>query len=105
MATTAEIEYLFPKLKGTNWRQSSLPDPAYNCHAFAAGSFDAFWQPPPHPFGGLVRYYWPPFANAGNDVDSYASAFAPTLESGVEKIALYERGGRCTHTARQLESG
>ena len=114
MATRAEIEDGFPALKGTNWQQTSHPDPGYNCHAYAVGLSTRFLAPPPHPFAPLVRYYWPLDAPTGKDVAAFASAYtflgfstceSPVLEPGVEKIALYERNGLCTHTARQLESG
>jgi hypothetical protein len=102
----------FPKLKPGNHSFTSPFDPRYNCIAWAAGDTQRFWWPVQG-----SPYYWPPgicrevrrecfidaFKTLGYEVLPDADT---TLNSQVEKVALYEKpNGEPTHAARQLPTG
>lgn len=109
------IEREWPVLRKSTWAQTSLPDPGYNCIAHAAGDSRRFWDSPPwgRPQPG-IRPYWPTGAEKGRHLAALESVFlslgyvrAETfeLETGIEKVALYEIDGKWTHAARQLADG
>src|SRR5579871_5278130 len=70
---------------------------------------DRWWWPDP-----LGAGYWPNGIARTETQEAFVAAyatvgFAPTtddsLQPGVEKIAVYAKGGKPTHAARQLPSG
>lgn len=103
------LERFFPKLAEAPYRVTSPPDENYNCVAWAAGSIETWWEPDPT---GL--YHWPPGVARELSIDAYIQAFRSLgyepcsdmkLESGFEKVAIYAKGARPAHAARQLENG
>lgn len=106
----------FPRL--SRYAETSAATWAYNCHGWGADDDTAWWEPissrPPH-VPAWVRVYWPEGLPKGDySLANFQAAFATrgfesssdgSLESGVEKIALYAKGDRTTHTARQLPWG
>lgn len=98
------IDGQFPAAAG-HYRVTSKPDKSYNCIAYAAGVTDTWWE---HSEG----YNWP--ASRTSEFASLVEVFAglgyercasDVLESGYEKVALYELAGEWTHAAKQLPSG
>jgi hypothetical protein len=96
-----------PRLTADNYRVSSPATWEYNCDAWGAGVTDAWWWP-------LPGRYWPSGVPREETVDAFVAAFATVgygpltgqePEPGVERIALYTRGGVPLHVARQLSSG
>jgi hypothetical protein len=106
----AHIKALFPKLGTAPFLVTSLPDPVYNCIAWAVGVTDAWWWPLDHPLA-----HWPESVPRVRTVEAFRSAFATLgyatcpgeeLEVGFEKIALSADAlGVPTHAARQLANG
>jgi hypothetical protein len=106
-------EEQIPSLRDHPYEQSSEPDPAYNCIAWAAGCNHRPWWPPAEL---SQQTYWPPGVPALETLDAFCEAFEaigytrgsterPPAE--VERVAIYWRekmGGPC-HAARQLIDG
>lgn len=94
----------FPALADDAPSVDHPPDPTYNCVAWAAGLTDAWWWP------GDPDGYWPPGVPDELTVAAVVGAgYAPcaggSFEAGVEKAAVYARGGVPTHVAVQLPGG
>jgi hypothetical protein len=103
------LEIAFPGLAGTNYRVTSPADDGYNCIAWSATETDRWWWPDP-----LGAGYWPEGVVRAETQEAFVAAYATigfvsavddSLQPGVEKIAVYAKGGRPTHAARQLPSG
>ena len=103
------LEMAFPALAAGHYTLTSPAVPDYNCVAWAAGESDRWWWPDPQ---GLN--FWPPEIPRLETIDSFRSAFEALgfakahdgqPEPGLEKVALFARGGKPTHMARQLENG
>lgn len=88
-----------------DYEQRSPVDAAYNCVAFAAGDTGRYWSP-------LVAggYSWPADALKEDTVGGAMAALAcvgyvecedPAFEVGYEKVAIFAKGERPTHAARQ----
>jgi len=100
----------FPALRTSKaFRISSPPAREYNCIAWAAQDTNAWWWPDP-----MLTAYWPAEIPREETVVAFCAAFqtlgyeeceSAELEEGVQKIALYARGGSPTHAARQLANG
>jgi hypothetical protein len=102
------LEIVLPGLAGTNYRVTSPPDDDYNCIAWAATETDRWWWPDP-----LGAGYWPNGITRAETQEAFVTAYATvgfvpaaddSLQPGVEKIAVYAKGGKPTHAARQLPS-
>jgi hypothetical protein len=86
----------------------------YNCIAFAANDTHRKWWPVPLADARKDRY-WPEGAPRTEKLRSFVRAFeieggyqpcdSVELENGVEKIAIFMRGPKPTHMARQLPNG
>lgn len=86
----------------------------YNCIAFAANETNRKWWPVPMEDARKDRY-WPEGAPCTEKLRSFIRAFEieggyevcsdSGIEEGVEKLAIYMRGAKPTHMARQLPSG
>jgi hypothetical protein len=103
------LELAFPRLVGSDYRITSPATPGYNCIAWAVGESGRWWWPDP---AGV--HHWPDGVPRDETLDAFSAAFASlgfvpaeTLDCqpGLEKVAVYARGGRPTHAARQLEGG
>ncbi|HEY1192453.1 MAG TPA: hypothetical protein VGE74_32820 [Gemmata sp.] len=103
------LEAAFPGLVGTDYRVTSPTDDGYNCIAWAASEADRWWWPDP-----LGTSFWPDGVPRAETPEAFAAAYATagfvpaadgSLQPDVEKVAVYMRGGRPTHAARQLVSG
>lgn len=103
----------FPQLGAHNHIETSPATNLYNCVAWGAGNDTRWWWPDP-----ANIYYWPTGIPRQETIPAFEAAFATmgyrpcaddTLESGVEKLAIYAvRVGLDlypTHAARQLENG
>ena len=97
----------FPRLAREGYEIVGEPTGRYNCIAYAAGDTNEWWWPT----GGR---YWPNYATRTQRMDSLVEVFGGLdyepcdnsgLESGFEKIALYEREGRFEHAALQTRTG
>ena len=116
----AQIELVFPRLKGEGYKATSPTDHYYNCIAWAAEDQDRLWSPLPQgqgsggydsPYGD----YWPPEVPRENTLDTWMKALAqmgyegcdtPTLENEFQKIAIYVDDQNVPqHVARQLPNG
>lgn len=102
-------ESLFPGLTGSGYRQTSPSDLTYNCIAWAMGESDRWWWPDPTEFA-----YWPAGVPRVETVEAFTAmllqlGFEPnandSLESDVDKVALFAKGPKPTHAARQLKAG
>jgi hypothetical protein len=96
---------LFPNLTAANHTDTSPPDHTYNCHAWALGFTDRWFD---------ARQWWPQGVNRGETLPYYRRAYESVgfrlsagwdVEEGIEKIAIYEANGKVTHTARLLDDG
>jgi hypothetical protein len=115
MTLPANVRAAFPAL--ASGEKTSEATWRYNCHAWGGDRDDAWWAPDGRlPFMPTwVRVYWPPgLPQFDLSVENFQNAFATIafvscangeLEESSEKIALYVKANRVTHTARQLPSG
>ena len=106
---TTWIDRQLPRLASEGYSVTSAPDDCYNCIAYAAGENHRWWT---HLIGD--EYYWPEHASRTPHIASLVEVFAglgfaicpdARLERGCEKVALYRRGNRWSHAARQLPDG
>ena len=101
----AWIENEFPNATG-KYNKTSDISIYYNCIAWACGDDSNWWS-------HLIGYKWPNaprtpliesliaiFTNIGYEICDNDS-----LESGFEKVVLYEKDGLWKHAARQLPNG
>ena len=104
-----ELEQYFPGLLEAPWRVTSPASAKYNCIAWAAGDSTRWWWPSPTEVG-----YWPNQVPRQETVQSFFVLFqllgfepcdSALPEAGIEKIALYGKGSRPTHAARQIATG
>lgn len=106
----ADLERLFPRLRGVPYKITSAAQPDYNCVAWAAGDSSRWWWP-----DEFDQYYWPEEAPRRSTLDAFVHAFRtlgfemcrePVLEPGWEKVAIFVDTNRVpTHAARQLPDG
>ncbi len=109
MSREAELSEYFPGLRSGGTRITSPATVEYNCIAWAAGDDARWWWPDVTELG-----YWPEAVIREESIKAFVMLFASlgftetetsTLESGVEKIALFGIGTKPTHAARQLPNG
>jgi len=95
----------FPNLTPENHSEDSSPTKDYNCHAWAVGFTDRWFD---------HNNYWPDPVTRGEALRNYQRAYESigfrvcggwNVEEGFEKIAIYENNRRVTHTARLLNDG
>jgi hypothetical protein len=108
MKARPDLEALFPKLRTSAYRLTSMADEAYNCIAHAAGQDDIPWWPAS---AGTLDVYWPDGIAREETVAAFLAAFGTigyvvcdqaVLEPGFEKIAIYvDAHGVPCHAARQ----
>lgn len=105
----SSLEIAFPALAAGGYTLTSPAVPDYNCIAWAAGESEPWWWPDP-----LGLNYWPPGIPRVESLESFKVAFETVgfavadngqPEPGVEKIALFARGGKPIRMSRQLENG
>lgn len=105
------LEEDFPHLAESGWKETSEATPRYNCIAFGVHDTNQWWERLAVPIRG---YYWPPNIKRSDTVESWIQVFelhgfavcgSIELETGFEKVAIYETDGEPTHVARQLEDG
>src|SRR5688500_4128684 len=109
MPGESELTQYFPGLLESPWRITSPANPTYNCIAWALGDSAQWWWPSPGDMG-----YWPDQVPREETIAGFFAVFeflgfepcdSSLPELGFEKIALYGRGSKPTHAARQLDSG
>ena len=111
MASSSWVDILalaFPKLTSEGFEVVGQPSARYNCIAYAAGDASEWWS------SAEEDYYWPDYATRSDSVESLVEVFVglgfercqdSSLESGYEKVALYEERGTWKHAALQTPSG
>jgi len=101
----------FPLLSPLNHTETSEANPEYNCIAWAAEDDSKYWWPDEDGDG-----YWPPGTTRAETIEAFVEAFqaigytldpqgVPSLEAGVEKVAIFAQNNAPTHAARQLPTG
>lgn len=103
------LESIFPRLKGSEYRITSPAAGVYNCVAWAAGDSGRWW------WRDLSHQrYWPARATREETLLAFQEAFATLgfvvcdderAEPHFEKIALFADTDGPQHAARQLPSG
>ena len=97
----------FPRLSREDFEIVGASTTRYNCIAYAAGDANKWWD-------YSKRRYWPDYATRSDSIESLIEVFAglgfqqcqdSSLESGYEKVALYEEEGVWTHAALQTPTG
>ena len=97
----------FPNLRNEGFTVVDPPSDAYNCIAYAAGDTSQWWDHTP-------RGYWPSFATRSKRIESLREVFAglgfeecedDSLETGWQKVALYEDHGAWQHASIQMTNG
>lgn len=111
MATSSWVRSLveaFPRLSGETFEIVAQPSIQYNCIAYAVGDVSEWWD--------YVEedHYWPDYAARSDSIEILVEVFAglgfeqcqdSSLESGYEKVALYEDRGVFQHAALQTPTG
>ena len=101
----------FPGLLQKPWpfQVTSNYNKRYNCIAHAMDDKTQPWWPV-----NRYPYFWPSGCEIRSTLAAFTSAFATKrykpcedgcLEKGQEKVALYSKGDRITHAAKQKENG
>ena len=95
-----KLETLFPKLRPGNYKVTSQQTPQYNCHAWAAGDQDRWWDPDPQnichwPPGVIREYTLEAFKRAYQTLE-YKECESGDFESGFDKIAIYTKDEKPT---------
>lgn len=103
-----EIEQHWPNLNLENHNPKSEQE-MYNCIAWAANKNDEPWWP------GVKGYFWPTGFPKTETLDTFINVFEGyvgyercedgLLEVGYEKVAIFSKGDKVKHMARQLENG
>ena len=97
----------FPKLSREGYEIVGESSKQYNCIAYAAGDAAQWWD-------HSKRRYWPDYATRSGSIESLIEVFTglgfqqcqdSSLESGYEKVALYEEQGAWKHAALQTPIG
>jgi hypothetical protein len=105
-----EILAAFPEAPQGSLEQRSPKDPLHNCIAFALGDTQRWWWPSTR---GKPAF-WPRGIRREASIAAFAALFASfgyercnstNVEAGYTKIALYARGVKPTHAAKQLPNG
>src|SRR5437763_1887828 len=87
-------EDYWPRLQGTDWRQTSDPDVRYNCLAWSGARDQVHWWQT----GREGGRYWPPGVPDEDSVEAWLRIFKNQLfeecegtdyEAGWEKVAIY----------------
>jgi hypothetical protein len=104
----------FENLRPGTFEVKSEWTAVYNCIAFAANETHRKWWPIPLEHARADRY-WPENAPRTEKLSSFITAFeiefgykpceTDTVEDGIEKVAIYKKGEKPTHMARQLPDG
>ena len=97
----------FPNLRNEGFIVVDPPSDTYNCIAYAAGDTSRWWDYTP-------GRYWPPYATRSEQTESLQEVFAglgfeecedSSVESGYQKIALYQDRGAWEHASAQMPNG
>ena len=103
------LELAFPGLATGGYQLTSPPDQKYNCIAWAAGDPGNWWWP-----DAAGTDYWPAGVPREDTLPAFTAAYAtlgfhlassPDPADGLQKVALFAKGGKPTHAARLLPSG
>jgi hypothetical protein len=102
-------ENKWPYLLSEGYDVKSVATPNYNCIAFAADAGDDVWWWPDVDHDAFWPVRWREESErcfiAAFSVIGYRTCNDPSLERGIEKIAIYLRNGVPTHAAKQLPDG
>lgn len=99
----------FGGLNQANVQATSPATKIYNCIAWAAGDYTRWWEPDP-----AGKHFWPITATRAFTIEAYCEAMQHvgyrhaadlTLETGIEKVAIFNNGPFSFHAARQLANG
>ena len=98
---------IFPQLATEPYMRTSACSMFYNCIAYAVGDQTKRWDP-------NQGWHWPAGVPRQATLAAFTKVFTQLnyrrcsgseLEAGFEKIAIYQKGNRATHAARQLPDG
>ena len=101
------LNVLFPNLRNEGFTVVDPPSGLYNCIAYAAGDTSQWWDHTP-------RRYWPSYATRSERIESLQEVFVGlgfeecddgTIQSGYQKIVLYEDQGAWEHASIQMPNG
>ena len=101
------IAQAFPRLSGEGYEIVGESSKRYNCIAYAANDTNDWWDI-------IGKRYWPDYATRSDRMESLIEVFTgmgyqrcqdSSLESGYEKVALYEEQGEWKHAALQTPNG
>jgi hypothetical protein len=107
-ADLADLYAQYPSLKSSAHRITSKDNDEYNCVAWIPKEFDRWYEP------GI---YWPPGIPEPPElleIECYVALFeswgfercgGASFETGFLKIAVYGRGDRFCHVAKQIRGG
>ncbi|MGA3283421.1 MAG: hypothetical protein ABSD57_03035 [Verrucomicrobiota bacterium] len=105
-----DLEAQYPKLNAAGYKITSKKDKKYNCVAWAAErDQERWWEPLNEP-----GCYWPKEVPFNHSFENYVKVFGvlgysycdnPSLEDGIEKVALFSDVFGFTHVSHQLEDG
>jgi hypothetical protein len=107
-----DLQRHFPKLTPGSYTCIGVATAQYNCIAWAAGRTDRFWAVAADPSD--PRFYWPPGFPREFSVAVLVQIFESlgygicadgAFEQGYEKIAVFGKGPKGMHAARQLQDG
>ena len=108
LVNEAELEELWPGLRGSGYKITSERTEDYNCIAWAAERADAWWSP-------VQDYYWPEGVARELTLEAFGAAYetlgysrcdSSAYEPGFLKVAIYvDQNGIPTHVARQFRDG
>ncbi|MCY4264219.1 MAG: hypothetical protein OXE78_05130 [Gammaproteobacteria bacterium] len=99
---------IFPRLSSEGLRIVEEETNQYNCIAYAVGDKNTWWWP------NKAEFFWPPWSISDTKIESLEQVFDGlgyekcedhSLETGYEKVALYEKQGLFTHASLQMASG
>ena len=104
------INWTFPKLKSSGYKEASDATIDYNCIAWAAEDTKRVWWPDDRNIG-----HWPENITRNTSLKAFIEMFQalgyvvcghPKHEANFEKVAIYTNdNNEVTHAAKQLPSG
>lgn len=101
-----DLRIAFKNLKD-DFKETSPPDPLYNCIAWSLGDSENWWWPHEDamwldevPREETFQAFIAVYESRGYEICECGS-----LEYGYEKIAIFGKSGKPTHAARQMPCG
>ncbi len=107
MGMLTDLISIFPKLATEPYRRTSDCTFDYNCFAHALDDQTQRWEPAFSWPDGLPKTAPPTIAVLMRlfRMHGYQPCGGPDAEQGFEKVAIYGKGNKATHAAKQLPDG